>query len=82
MLQDITQAKALDNAHLWIRFEDGVEGEVDVSQITRFQGVFASLRDPRMFAQVQVNPELGTVVWPGGADLAPDVLYELITGHP
>lgn len=43
-------------------------------------GVFAPLRDPAAFAQVRVHPELGTVVWPGGADLDPAVLCAALTG--
>jgi len=38
-------------------------------------GVFEPLLDPAFFAQVQMDPLLGTVVWPNGADLCPDVLY-------
>jgi hypothetical protein len=53
---------------------------VDVSQLVPLTGVFAALRDRKEFAAVQVNPELGTICWPGGADLDPDVLYSLVTG--
>jgi hypothetical protein len=45
-----------------------------------FQGIFAPLRDPANFAQLRVDPELGTVAWPNGADLDPGVLYGRITG--
>jgi hypothetical protein len=38
--------------------------------------LFAQARTPDGFAQVTVDPEIGTIVWPGGADLAPDTLYE------
>ena len=48
----------------------------------RFTGVFAPLADEAEFARVRVDPELGTVVWPGGADLDPDVLYAAVTGEP
>jgi hypothetical protein len=47
-----------------------------------FTGVFAALQDPKEFAAVYVNPELGTICWPSGADLDPDVLYALVTGQP
>ena len=40
------------------------------------------MRDPAYFAQVRVDPELGTVVWPNGAELDPDVLYARLTGIP
>ncbi len=48
----------------------------------QFDGVFAPLRDPTVFAQVRIHPELGTVVWPTGADLDPDVLYAELSGTP
>ena len=78
MLKDITKVEALDDYRVRLRFEDGVEGEIDISTVVRFEGVSAPLRDPTVFAAVQVNPELGTICWPGGADLDPDVLYALV----
>ena len=80
MLQDIVEAVPLAKYLLKLRFEDGAEGVVDVSQCVTFTGVFAPLRERTEFAAVQVNPELGTVCWPCGADLDPDVLYALVTG--
>ena len=80
MLQDIVEAVPLENYLLKLRFEDGVEGVVDVAQCVSFTGVFAPLRTRTEFAAVQVKPELGTVCWPCGADLDPDVLYALVTG--
>lgn len=65
-----------------LRFEDGVGGEVDVAAMVRFTGVFAPLADEAEFAGVRVDPELGTVVWPGGADLDPDVLCTAVTREP
>jgi len=46
------------------------------------EGVFAPLKDPAIFAQVRIHAELGTVVWPNGADLDPDVLYAELSGTP
>jgi hypothetical protein len=82
MLKDIVEAKAVGGHRLWLRFEDGIAGEVDVARLVPFEGVFAPLRDPARFAEVTVDAELGTVVWPNGADLDPDVLYAEITGVP
>jgi len=81
MLKDIVSVQPLDSHRLKLRFEDGVEGVIDVSQCVDFKGVFAPLRDPRIFASVQVNLESGTIGWPNGADLDPDVLYALVTGE-
>jgi hypothetical protein len=82
MLQDVVAAKALGDYRLYLRFEDGVEGTLDLAPHLSFRGVFGPLRDPAYFGQVRVDRELGTVVWPNGADLDPDVLYGRITGMP
>jgi hypothetical protein len=64
-----------------LSFADGTRGSVDLSSwIVGSEGVFAALRDPVVFAQVAVDPAAGTIVWPNGADLDPDVLYELAHG--
>lgn len=82
MLVDIVDVKVLEGHRLRIRFQDGVEGEIDLDTLVRWEGVFEPLRDPTRFAEVRVNPELGTICWPNGADLDPDVLYSAVTGQP
>jgi hypothetical protein len=81
MLKDIVEVWPLGEYRLRVRFEDGVEGVVDVATMVRFEGVFAPLRDHAKFADVRVNPEIGTICWPSGADLDPDVLYAAVTGE-
>jgi hypothetical protein len=82
MLKDIVDVQPLDGYRLWLRFEDGLEGEVDVAKCVPFTGVFAPLRDRKEFAAVRLNRELGSIYWPSGADLDPDVLYALVAGKP
>lgn len=82
MLIDIVQARAMKSHQLWIQFEDGVNGVIDLKALIAFTGVFAPLRDQIYFEQVRVNPDLGTVSWPNGADLDPDVLYSIVSGEP
>ena len=82
MLKDIVAASPLSDYRLHLRFEDGVEGVVDLAPHLSFRGVFEPLRDPAYFALVRVDPESGTIVWPNGADLDPDVLYGRLTGTP
>lgn len=74
---DITEAAVVRHGVLRLRFADGLTGEVDV--LNRMRGpVFDQARTPEGFAKVSVDSETGTVVWPGGADLAPDTLYERV----
>ena len=74
---DITEAAVVRPGVLHLRFADGLSGEVEV--LDRMRGpVFEQARTPEGFAEVTVDPETGTVVWPGGADLAPDTLYERV----
>ena len=80
MLKDITLAQTAGGSSLRVRFEDGVEGVVDVASLVTFRGTFEPLLDPAYFAQVRVDPDSETVVWPNGADLDPDVLYSRLTG--
>jgi hypothetical protein len=62
---------------LRLTFADGLEGEVEV--LDQMWGpVFADARTPAGFAAVEIDPETHTVAWPGGADLAPDTLYERV----
>ena len=57
-------------------------GEVDSHRNSDLRSILAPLADPTFFAQVTTTPESGTVTWPNGADLDPDVLYAAITGVP
>jgi hypothetical protein len=82
MLKDIVDVRVMDGYQLHLRFEDGVGGTVDVAGLVTFTGVFAPLRAHDYFRQVRVNAELGTICWPNGADLDPDVLYSLVSGEP
>ena len=82
MLKDIVEARPLDGYRIWLRFEDGIEGVVDLAQKISFKGVFEPLRDRSLFLQMRVDPDLGTIAWPNGADFDPVVLYAEITGRP
>lgn len=74
---DIVDVEVPAHGRLRLTFSDGVVGEIDV--LHRMRGpIFDGARDPEGFAQVAVDAETGTVTWPGGADLAPDVLYDVV----
>ncbi|MBX3729396.1 MAG: DUF2442 domain-containing protein [Candidatus Sumerlaeia bacterium] len=79
MLRDIIAVEPRDDYGLHLRFEDGVEGTILLTDLVPFEGIFEPLRDPSRFRQVQVIPEVGTIGWPNGADLDPDVLYARLT---
>lgn len=73
MLPRLIEAKYLHDYTLWLRFADGSEGEVDLRH--ELQGeIFAPLQDRGFFRRVRLDPELHTVVWPNGADFAPEFL--------
>ena len=81
MLKDSIEVQPIQDYRLRLRFEDGIEGEVDIAAMIRFEGIFSPLKDPAEFGKVRVDPELGTICWPNGADLDPDVLYAKVTGE-
>lgn len=60
---------------IWLRFSDGAEGEIDLESELSGE-VFGPLRELCEFRRFRVDPELETVVWANGADLAPEFLYE------
>ena len=73
----VTRVQAGEFFRVTLSFVDGSEGTVDLSSwIAGRRGVFAALQDPTMFARVAVDQEAGTIVWPNGADLDPDMLFE------
>jgi hypothetical protein len=82
MLRDVVSVQPLSEYRLSVTFDDGAQGVVNVREMVQFTGVFQPLRDPGFFAQVKVNPELGTVYWPNDADMDSDVLYAKVTGVP
>lgn len=73
-LVDITGVEVVGEHRLRITFEDGVVGEVDFTT-REWRGVFEPLADPSYFAQVEVDPDAGTIAWPSGVDMAPEPLY-------
>ena len=71
---NVTSVQVLGHYRLRLGFSDGSTREVDLTG--ELHGpVFEPLSDPDFFAEVRVDPELGTVVWPNGADLDPLVLH-------
>ena len=70
--------KPLPDFRLYLRYEDGIEGEVDLSHLAG-KGVFALWNDPGAFEKVSIGPS-GAICWNDEVDLCPDALYLEITG--
>ena len=79
-LVDITAVEVIGEYRLRLTFADGTVGDVDF-QAREWGGVLEPLRDPEYFARVTVDPELGTIAWPDGADMAPEPLYDEARRH-
>ena len=79
MLIDVIQVKYVQDYVLYLRFEDGLEGNIDISKHISFQGVFSRLKDLSYFQTVLVNSDIGTIVWDNGADISPSFLYSVIS---
>lgn len=73
MLPRLVECRYVAGHTVWLRFSDGAEGEVDLSR-ELYGPVFEPLRNVELFRQVNVHPELKTLVWPSGADFAPEFL--------
>ena len=72
----VKQVRHLGQHRLELTFADGTCTELDfVDKVRGRGGVFEPLEDISYFAQVRVDPEIGTIVWPNGVDFCPDVLY-------
>ena len=74
----VAEVQALDGFRLRVRFADGLEGVVRMSELVHSAdaGVFARLAAPAIFAQAAERH--GVVTWPGEIDLAPDAMYDAI----
>ncbi|HSW87102.1 MAG TPA: DUF2442 domain-containing protein [Rhabdochlamydiaceae bacterium] len=76
----IVACKPKPNYHLWIRFDDGLEGEVDLSHLVG-KGVFEAWESIEFFNRVKVDPETDTVAWGDEIDLDPYVLREKVEAN-
>jgi hypothetical protein len=72
----VVKAETCGAHSLNLTFKDGTRKRVDLLPLLDGP-VFEPLRDPKYFARVELDPIAGTVVWPNGADIAPETLYEL-----
>ena len=73
----IVACKATPNFHVWICFDDGLEGEVDLNHLVG-KGVFTTWESVDFFNQVHIDPKSDTLTWGNEIDLDPYVLREKI----
>jgi hypothetical protein len=74
MFLHVTKAKYLKDFEIEIYFNNGLKGIADLSEAIS-GGVFEPLRDKTLFAEMRLDPELATIVWPNGVDFAPEYLF-------
>ena len=79
-IPEIMDAKSLGGFRVWIRFQGGLQGNVDLSGYTTFGPVFEPLAEESFFEKFTIQG--GTLAWPNGADIAPERLYELFSTKP
>ena len=77
MIIHVKEAKYLHDYVIWIKFSDGIEGQVDLEQGLTGE-IFGPLKDKELFKSFRVDPVLETIVWENGADLAPEFLHDNI----
>ena len=73
----VVEARHVADYVIWLRFDDGTEGEVDLKD-ELYGEVFEPLKDKKFFKSFTVNPEWHTISWPNGADFAPEFLYSAV----
>lgn len=74
-LVDVVEFTQVGTYRLRVRFDDGVEQTIDFEPVLAGD-VFGRLRDPAVFAQVRIDPEVRNLVWPNGAEFDPWTLHE------
>lgn len=72
------EVRALEPYRIWLRYDDGVEGEVDLSHLVG-KGMFTAWEDAEFFAGVYIGP-IGGISWSERVDLCPDALHMRLTG--
>jgi hypothetical protein len=71
-LVHVTDVRPLEDYHVWLRFSNGLERELDLWPFIAEGQVFEVVRDPEVFRQLRVSDR--TIAWPNGADIDPLVL--------
>ena len=73
MIARVTDARHIEEYKIWIKFNDGSEGEVDLKD-ELWGPIFEPLKDVNQFRKFSVHPDLHTITWDNGADFSPEFL--------
>lgn len=77
-MKSAIEVEAREGFRVWIRFNDGTDGEVDLADLAG-RGIFEAWDDSSFFRGVHVGPA-GSVAWSDDVELCPDSLYLRLTG--
>ena len=77
-MPELVEVRALDGCKIWVRYSDGEQGEVDLSDLAG-RGVFALWNDDRQFKSVHLGPG-NAISWTDEVELCPDAVYLRLTG--
>jgi hypothetical protein len=71
----LLEARHVRNYTIWLKFSDGVEGQIDLEN-ELYGSMFEPLKSLEEFRKFSVHPELHTLVWQNGADISPEFLHD------
>jgi hypothetical protein len=77
MMIRVIECRYISGYTVWLRFSDGVEGKINLEKELEGE-VFEPLRDLEVFRSLTLHPDLHTIVWPNGADFAPEFLHDRV----
>ena len=78
MIPKPVEVKPLTDFRIWLRYQDGTEGTIDLSDVAG-RGVFAAWNDPAFFRSVRLGSH-GAIEWGANIDICPDAMYLRLTG--
>lgn len=75
LIYSVTSVQTVADNILSVGFDDGTSQTIDFRPILAGE-IYGPLRDPNLFNQVTIDPEVHTLVWPNGADFDPETLHD------
>jgi len=76
MLLDVINASYVNDYNIYLEFEDGSKGIVDLTDCANDTGIFMPLKNMDYFRNFTVDSKIGTIAWENGADVSPEFLYD------